>query len=79
MLNQIPEKCPRCNGNLILTESNKTINFKGKNLNISYEEYLCGNCSLNIGTIEQTAATQKAILKAYKEKLDSFVEKIRKS
>ena len=57
--------CPRDNEKMVLQESQRRIKFRGQNLTISGKQYVCKKCGVEAGTIEQGAAFQKAIIKAY--------------
>lgn len=61
--------CPKCNGRMMLKQIDKTISFKGENLDIQFETYVCEDCGLHIGTVEQTAVVQNLIADAYRKKV----------
>jgi putative zinc finger/helix-turn-helix YgiT family protein len=61
--------CPKCNGRMMLRQIHKTISFKGEKLDIQFEEYVCENCQLHVGTVEQTAVIQNLIADAYRKKV----------
>jgi len=54
---------------MMLKQIDKTISFKGENLDIKFEEYVCEDCELHVGTVEQTAVIQNLIADAYREKV----------
>lgn len=60
--------CPSCNGKMMLRQINKTINFRGENLDIQFETYVCEDCQFHVGTVEQTAFVQNLIIDAYRKK-----------
>jgi putative zinc finger/helix-turn-helix YgiT family protein len=61
--------CPKCNGRMMLKQIDKTINFKGEDLDIQFEEYVCEDCQLHVGTVEQAAFIQNLIADAYRKKV----------
>jgi len=61
--------CPSEHGEMALVVVEKEAIFRGEKITYKVESYVCGECGLNIGTIEQTAATQNAIADAYREKV----------
>ncbi|MFO8239546.1 MAG: DUF4065 domain-containing protein [Dissulfuribacterales bacterium] len=61
--------CPKCNGRMMLKQIDKTIGFKGENLDIQFETYVCEDCGLHVGTVDQTAFVQKLIADAYRKKV----------
>ena len=54
---------------MMLKQIDKTISFKGENLDIQFEEYVCEDCELHVGTVEQTAVIQNLIADAYRKKV----------
>lgn len=61
--------CPKCNGRMMLRQIDKTISFRGENLDIQFEEYVCEDCQLHVGTVEQAAVIQNLIADAYRKKV----------
>jgi putative zinc finger/helix-turn-helix YgiT family protein len=61
--------CPKCNGRMMLKQIDKTISFKGEKLDIQFETYVCEDCDLHVGTVEQTAVIQNLIADAYRKKV----------
>lgn len=61
--------CPNDHGEMALRRIEKETIFKGERINYQFETYVCKECNVNIGTMEQTAAVQNAIADAYREKV----------
>jgi len=54
---------------MMLKQIDKTISFKGEKLDIQFETYVCEDCDLHVGTVEQTAVIQNLIADAYRKKV----------
>ena len=61
--------CPNEHGEMALRRIAKETTFKGEKINYQFETYVCDECGINIGTIEQTATAQNAIADAYRRKI----------
>jgi putative zinc finger/helix-turn-helix YgiT family protein len=61
--------CPNCNGMMMLKQIDKAICFRGENLEIQFEEYVCKDCQTHVGTVEQTSFIQNLIADAYRKKV----------
>ena len=61
--------CPNNHGEMALRRFAKETTFKGEKINHQFETYVCDECEISIGTIEQTAAAQNAIADAYRKKI----------
>ncbi|NNK86382.1 MAG: helix-turn-helix domain-containing protein [Desulfobacterales bacterium] len=61
--------CPNEHGEMTLEAAQKEIFFKGEKITYQTESYVCKECGINIGTIEQGAAIQTAIADAYRKKV----------
>ncbi len=63
------KKCPCGNGcmNLKMVEE-KTV-FKGVDLNIKSEKYICPHCGIEAGTLKQAALIQASISNSYRDKV----------
>ncbi len=61
--------CPAGHGPLGLETIAKKITFRGVNIEFQVESYVCSECNLEVGTIEQGSSTQKAISDAYRKKV----------
>lgn len=62
------KKCPCGNGLMDLKTREKKTLFKGMNLTIESEAYVCPCCGIEAGTVCQGSALQIAISEAYREK-----------
>lgn len=58
-------KCPNGHEDMVLKTVNKRIKFRGIELVVPVEKYHCPVCSIEFGTVEQTAKVQKAISESY--------------
>ena len=58
--------CPNEHGKMAIKKTEKKIKFRGVDLKIPVEQYLCPVCGVEAGTIDQTASTQKSISDAYR-------------
>lgn len=63
------DKCPAGHNQVELVEVRSEIDFKGEKLTIYGPSYKCMECGIEFATIEQTAAAQKAIAEAYRERV----------
>ena len=66
----MPEKkiiCPNGHDNLMLIKAEKEMLFKGIDIKFFAEHYKCKECGTEVGTVEQTAAIQRAISDAYRK------------
>lgn len=61
--------CPKCKGRMMLKQIDKTMCFKGENLDIQFEEYVCEDCQTHVGTVGQTSIIQNLIADAYRKKM----------
>jgi putative zinc finger/helix-turn-helix YgiT family protein len=59
--------CPKGHGKMSLKELDKSINFRGIDIIFQAQHYVCPVCSIEVGTINQTTATQRAISDAYRK------------
>ncbi len=50
-------------------KADKSMNFRGEDICFQIEAYVCGECGLEVATIEQAADTQIAIADAYRKKV----------
>ena len=63
------KKCPNGHGPMSLKNNEKTITFRGEELTLPVEVYICEKCNLEVGTIDQAAVIQKMISDAYRLKV----------
>jgi putative zinc finger/helix-turn-helix YgiT family protein len=59
--------CPNAHDDMMLVKAEKEMEFKGVNIKFLAEHYKCQECGAEIGTVEQTASTQRAISDAYRK------------
>ena len=59
--------CPNGHENMTIIKAEKEMMFKGINIKFLAEHYKCQECGTEFGTIEQTAAIQRAISDAYRK------------
>lgn len=68
-MNKAVIECPNKHGDMVLKKIDKRKTFRGEDIKLEMEAYVCERCNLEISTIEQTQATQLTISDAYKEKV----------
>jgi len=61
--------CPNAHENVALIKTEKEMSFKGVNIKFLAEYYKCQECGVEVGTVNQTADTQRAISDAYRKAL----------
>lgn len=61
--------CPNECGEIRVNQLDKNMKFRGVDINYQVEHYLCPECGIEVGTIDQAAVTQRAIADAYREKV----------
>ncbi len=61
--------CPAGHGPLGFETITKNMTFRGVDIEFQVESYVCAECNLEVGTIEQGSNTQKAISDAYRKKV----------
>lgn len=59
--------CPNAHENMVLIRAEKEMRFKGVDIKFLAEYYMCQKCGAEVGTVKQTAATQRAISDAYRK------------
>lgn len=71
--------CPNNHGAMQIKKLNKSITFRGIDITFQVEHYVCPVCGIEVGSIDQTAATQRAISDAYRKAVNLLTgEEIRK-
>lgn len=71
--------CPNGHGAMETKEMNKNTKFRGVEINYRVEHHVCRVCGIEAGTIDQAAASQRAIADAYRKAVDLLTgEEIRK-
>lgn len=63
------KKCPCGNGCMNLKAVVEKTVFKGVDLDIQAEKYICPKCGIEAGTVKQAAAIQACIADSYREKI----------
>ena len=61
--------CPSGHGEMKIKRKLNHIKFRGVDISYTVDCYVCQTCSLEAGTLGQTAETQKAIADAYRKKV----------
>ncbi|MBN1904594.1 MAG: type II toxin-antitoxin system MqsA family antitoxin [Deltaproteobacteria bacterium] len=61
--------CPNEHGLMVVKKIPKNITFRGEEISIQEEIFVCEKCGIEVATIEQTAAIQDAISDAYRKKM----------
>jgi putative zinc finger/helix-turn-helix YgiT family protein len=61
--------CPNDHGEMKLLTKQKKTSFRGIDVTYPVECFVCPECNLEVGTLEQAAATQRSIADAYREKV----------
>ena len=59
--------CPDGHGKMKITRIHEKMKFRGVDIDVPVEQYVCPVCGIKAGTIEQTSAIQKAISNAYRK------------
>jgi hypothetical protein len=59
--------CPRGHKEMAVKRTKKNVLFRGVRLSIPVEQFVCPECGVEAGTVEQTAAIQKSITNAYRK------------
>lgn len=76
-------KCPNGHGKMVIIRVKKRMTFRGINITVPTNQYVCRVCSTEAGTVNQTADIQKAISEAYRKAVnlltgEEIVEKRKK-
>ncbi|MBU2490885.1 MAG: helix-turn-helix domain-containing protein [Proteobacteria bacterium] len=58
--------CPNCGREMILEKVEKVLNFRGRELAVTLEQYRCHDCGLEAGTVDQAGCVQNAIADAWR-------------
>lgn len=62
------KKCPCGKGVMNLTSRDKRACFNGVDVDVTSDAYVCPCCGIEVGTVVQASAAQKAIADAYRRK-----------
>ncbi len=68
-MKRVTVNCPSGHGEMKIKHIQKRIKFRGMDISYPVDCYVCQTCSLEAGTLRQTAETQKAIADAYRKKV----------
>lgn len=63
-----PQHCPGCKNKMHLKKKDKKTHFRGVLIRYPSEAYVCPECGLESGTIQQAGLVQKLISDAYRKK-----------
>jgi putative zinc finger/helix-turn-helix YgiT family protein len=61
------KNCPNGHGPMEIRKLDKSMEFRGLDITFQAEHYVCPACGIEVGFIDQTAATQRAISDAYRK------------
>ena len=61
-------KCPNGHENVAKKKMSKRLTFRGEEIVIPIEAFVCPTCSVEFGNVDQMAEAQKAIAEAYRKK-----------
>ena len=59
--------CPRGHKEMTVRKSEKKLSFRGAQLSVPVEQFVCSECGEEAGTVEQTAAIQRSIADAHRK------------
>jgi len=72
-------KCPMGHENIEINKTVERVAFRGKNLEVTIEQYKCADCGIEFASVKQTAATQRNIADTYCKEVGLLTsEQIRK-
>ncbi len=60
--------CPKGHGAMIRKKMRKSVDFKGIDVVVKVESFVCPDCGMEAGTIESAGAIQRAVAEAYRSK-----------
>lgn len=66
------QNCPNGHGPMVLKMTEKAMTFRGEEIGLQAEVFICEKCELEVATVEQTAAIQNAMADAYRKKTGLF-------
>jgi putative zinc finger/helix-turn-helix YgiT family protein len=75
--------CPNGHGKMVIIRVKKRMTFRGINITVPTNQYVCRVCGMEAGTVNQTVDIQKAISEAYRKAVnlltgEEIVEKRKK-
>ncbi len=59
--------CPHGHKEMTVKKSEKQLSFRGAQLSVPVEQFVCSECGEEAGTVEQTAAIQRSISDTYRK------------
>ncbi|MDY7037907.1 MAG: type II toxin-antitoxin system MqsA family antitoxin [Thermodesulfobacteriota bacterium] len=68
-------ECPNDCGGMLVRKSDKNMKFRGVDITFQMECHVCQVCGIEVNSIDQAAATQKAISEAYRKKVNLLTAK----
>lgn len=66
-MNEKGMSCPNGHGKMVIRREKKRMTFRGVNITVPINQYVCTVCGMEAGTANQTADIQKAISEAYRK------------
>ena len=66
-MEEVRMKCPAGHREMRIKKAKKKVTFRGVNLLVPVEQYVCRVCSAEAGTVSQAAAIQKTISDTYRK------------
>ncbi len=67
--------CPNGHGKMVIKNAKKRMSFRGINIIVPIEQYVCEVCGVEAETVDQTTAIQKEISDAYRKAVDLLTGK----
>ncbi len=65
-MKEVRMNCPSGHGKMVMKKAKKKVIFRGIDITVPIEQYVCGVCGVEAGTIDQTADIQETISDAYR-------------
>ncbi len=67
--------CPNGHGKIVIKKVRKKVAFRGINIIVPIEQYVCEVCGVEAGTVDQATAIQKEISDAYRKAINLLTGK----
>ncbi|MCJ7443351.1 MAG: type II toxin-antitoxin system MqsA family antitoxin [Methanotrichaceae archaeon] len=74
-MKEIGMSCPNGHGKIVIKKVRKKVAFRGINIIVPIEQYICQVCGVEASTIDQAADIQKAISDAYRKAVNLLTGK----
>jgi putative zinc finger/helix-turn-helix YgiT family protein len=74
-MKEIGMSCPNGHGKIVIKKVRKKVAFRGINIIVPIEQYVCEVCGVEAGTVDQATAIQKEISDAYRKAVDLLTGK----